>query len=75
MERGTTKEIICMVSSGIKRPNVKRVYEYKGGDELGMDLIWMKKGTKFDVIFRCCNQANCEDAVNDVRIKDIYLTL
>lgn len=33
MERGTTKEIICMASSGIKRPNVKRVYEYKDGDE------------------------------------------
>ncbi len=25
--------------------------------------------------FRRCNQANGESAVNDVRIKDIYLTL
>ncbi len=40
-----------------------------------VDLSWEKKGTKFDIIFRRCNQANGEGAVNDVRIKDIYLTL
>lgn len=64
---------------GIKRPDVKKNYGYKGGDILGMDvtvdLSWVKKGTKIDVIFRCCNQANGKSAVNDVRIKEIYLKL
>ncbi|WP_370684361.1 hypothetical protein [Enterococcus faecium] len=40
-----------------------------------MDLNWVKKGTKIDVIFCRCNQSNGESAVNDVRIKDIYLIL
>lgn len=79
MEHGTTKEITRVASQGIKRPDVKKNYGYKGGDTLGMDvtldLSWVKKGTKIDVIFRRCNQANGEGAVNDVRIKDIYLTL
>ena len=79
MEHGTTKEITRVASQGIKRPDVKKNYGYKGGDTLGMDvtldLSWMKKGTKIDVIFRRCNQANGEGAVNDVRISDIYLTL
>lgn len=79
MQHGTTKEITRVASQGIKRPDVKKNYGYKGGDALGMDvtvdLSWVKKGTKIDVIFRRCNQANGEGAVNDVRIKDIYLTL
>ncbi|MGT2601669.1 N-acetylmuramoyl-L-alanine amidase, partial [Enterococcus villorum] len=79
MEHGTTKEITRLASQGIKRPDVKKSYNYKGGDALGMDvtldLSWVKKGTKIDVIFRRCNQANGEGAVNDVHIKDIYLTL
>ncbi|MDT2836273.1 N-acetylmuramoyl-L-alanine amidase [Enterococcus durans] len=79
MEHGTTKEITRVASQGIKRPDVKKNYGYKGGDTLGMDVIvdlgWVKKGTKIDVIFRRCNQSNGEGAVNDVRIKDIYLTL
>lgn len=79
MEHGTAKEITRVASQGIKRPDVKKNYGYKGGDALGMDvtldLSWVKKGTKIDVIFRRCNQANGEGAVNDVRIKDIYLTL
>ena len=79
MEHGTTKEITRVASQGIKRPDVKKNYGYKGGDTLGMDVIvdlgWVKKGTKIDVIFRRCNQANGESAVNDVPIKDIYLTL
>ncbi|MGL9846129.1 lysozyme [Enterococcus sp. DIV0765f] len=79
MEHGTTKEITRVASQGIKRPDVKKSYNYKGGDALGMDvtvdLSWVKKGTKIDVIFRRCNQGNGEGAVNDVRIKDIYLTL
>ncbi|EME3512086.1 CHAP domain-containing protein, partial [Enterococcus faecium] len=79
MEHGTTKEITRVASQGIKRPDVKKTYGYKGGDALGMDvtldLSWVKKGTKIDVILRRCNQANGEGAVNDVRIKDIYLTL
>ena len=79
MKHGTTEEITRVASQGIKRPDVKKNYGYKGGDALGMDvtvdLSWMKKGTKIDVIFRRCNQANGEGAVNDVRISDIYLTL
>lgn len=79
MEHGTAKEITRVASPGIKRPDVKKEYGYKGGDALGMDVTvdlgWVKKGTKIDVIFRRCNQANGEGAVNDVRIKDIYLTL
>ncbi|MCI5921852.1 MAG: hypothetical protein SPG88_10495, partial [Enterococcus hirae] len=79
MKHGTNEEITRVASQGIKRPDVKKNYGYKGGDALGMDvtvdLSWVKKGTKIDVIFRRCNQANGEDAVNDVRIKDIYLTL
>ena len=79
MEHGTTKEITRVASQGIKRPDVKKNYGYKGGDVLGMDvtvdLSWMKKGTKIDIILRRCNQANGEGAVNDVRISDIYLTL
>ncbi|WP_053765781.1 GH25 family lysozyme [Enterococcus hirae] len=79
MKHGTNEEITRVASQGIKRPDVKKNYVYKGGDALGMDvtvdLSWVKKGTKIDVIFRRCNQANGEDAVNDVRIKDIYLTL
>ncbi|THE11760.1 N-acetylmuramoyl-L-alanine amidase [Enterococcus hirae] len=79
MEHGTTKEITRVASQGIKRPDVKKNYSYRGGDALGMDvtvdLNWVKKDTKIDVIFRRCNQANGEGAVNDVRISDIYLTL
>lgn len=79
MEHGTNEEITRVASQGIKRPDVKKSYGYKGGDALGMDvtvdLSWGKKGTKIDVIFRRCNQANGEGVVNDVRIKDIYLTL
>ena len=79
MKHGTNEEITRVASQGIKRPDVKKNYGYKGGDALGMDvtvdLSWVKKGTKIDVIFRRCNQANGEGAVNDVRIKDIYLTL
>ena len=79
MKHGTTEEITRVASQGIKRPDVKKNYGYKGGDTLGMDVIvdlgWVKKGTKIDVIFRRCNQANGESAVNDVPIKDIYLTL
>ena len=79
MEHGTTKEITRVASQGIKRPDVKKNYGYKGGNALGMDvtvdLSWVEKGTKIDVIFRRCNQSNGEGAVNDVRIKDIYLTL
>ncbi|OTN96245.1 peptidoglycan amidohydrolase family protein [Enterococcus faecium] len=79
MEHGTNKELTRVASQGIKRPDVKKAYSYKGGDALGMDvtvdLSWVKKGTKIDVILRRCNQSNGEGAVNDVRIKDIYLTL
>lgn len=79
MKHGTNEEITRVASQGIKRPDVKKSYNYKGGDALGMDvtvdLSWVKKGTTIDVIFRRCNQANGEGAVNDVRIKDIYLTL
>ena len=79
MKHGTNEEITRVASQGIKRPDVKKNYGYKGGDALGMDvtvdLSWVKKGTKIDVVFRRCNQANGEGAVNDVRIKDIYLTL
>ncbi|ROY72834.1 hypothetical protein EGW69_09570, partial [Enterococcus faecium] len=79
MKHGTNEEITRVASQGIKRPDVKKTYGYKGGDALGMDvtldLSWVKKGTKIDVIFRRCNQVNGEGAVNDVRIKDIYLTL
>ncbi|QED60686.1 N-acetylmuramoyl-L-alanine amidase [Enterococcus durans] len=79
IEHATTKEITRVASQGIKRPDVKKNYGYKGGDALGMDvtvdLSWVKKDTKIDVIFRRCNQANGEGAVNDVRIKDIYLAL
>ncbi|MEX1447421.1 GH25 family lysozyme [Enterococcus sp. C76] len=79
MEHGTTKEITRIASQGIKRPDVKKNYGYKGGDALGMDvtvdLSWVKKGTKIDVIFRRCNQLNGEGMVNDVRISNIYLTL
>lgn len=78
MKHGTTEEITRVASQGIKRPDVKKNYGYKGGDALGMDvtvdLSWVKKGTKIDIIRRY-NQANGESAVNDVRIKDIYLTL
>ncbi|WP_251849483.1 peptidoglycan amidohydrolase family protein [Enterococcus hirae] len=79
MEHGTTNEITRVASQGIKRPDVKKAYGYKGGDALGLDvtldLSWVKKETKIDVLFRRCNQANGEGTVNDVRIKDIYLTL
>ena len=79
MEHGTTKEITRVPSQGIKRPDVKKTYSYKGGDALGMDVTvdlgLVKKGTKIDVILRRCNQENGEDVVNDVRIKNIYLTL
>jgi len=40
-----------------------------------VNLNWMKKSRKIDVIFRRCNQVNGEGTVNDARIKDIYLTL
>ncbi|STD25242.1 N-acetylmuramoyl-L-alanine amidase [Enterococcus mundtii] len=79
MKHGTPKEITRVASQGIKRPDVKKNYGYKGGDALGMDvtvdLSWVKKGMKIDVIFRRCNQTDGEGAVNDVRIKDIYFTL
>ena len=79
MEHGTNNEITRVSSQGIKRPDVKKAYNYKGGDALGMDvtvdLNWVKKGTKIDVVLRRCNQENGECSVNDVRISDIYLTL
>ena len=79
MEHGTNNEIMRVPSEGIKRPDVKKTYNYKGGDTLGMnatvDLGLVKKGTEIDVILRRSNQENGEDAVNDVRIKDIYLTV
>ncbi|MCC4121898.1 peptidoglycan recognition protein family protein [Lactococcus lactis] len=79
MKHGTNEEITRVASQGIKRPDVKKTYGYKGGDALGMDvtvdLSWVKKGTKINIIFRRCNQANGEGAVNDVRFRDIYLTL
>lgn len=40
-----------------------------------VDLSCVKKGKKIDVIFQRCNQSNGEGSVNDVRIKDISLTL
>ncbi|EOA8339778.1 hypothetical protein ACIMRI_000866, partial [Enterococcus hirae] len=79
MKHGTNEEITRVASQGIKRPDVKKTYGYKGGDALGMDvtvdLSWVKKGMKINIIFRRCNQANGEGAVNDVRFRDIYLTL
>ncbi|MDT2837485.1 N-acetylmuramoyl-L-alanine amidase [Enterococcus durans] len=79
MKHGTNEEITRVASQGIKRPDVKKNYGYKGGDALGMDVTvdlgWVKKGTKIDVILRRCNQVNGEYPVNDVRISDIYLML
>lgn len=40
-----------------------------------VDLSCEKKGKKIDVILRRCNQANDEGIVNDVCIKDIFLTV
>ena len=79
IEHGITNEITRIASQGIKLLEVKKFYNYKGGDALGMyvtvDLNLVKKGMKIEIIFRRCNQVNGEGAVNDVRIKDIYLTL
>ncbi len=36
MEHGTTNEITRIASQGIKRPEVKKSYNYKGGNALGM---------------------------------------
>ena len=78
MEHGTNKELARVQSAGFKRADVKKTYGYKGGEHLGFDVTlnvdWMK-GKKVDVILRRCNKANGEGAVNDVRIKDIYLTI
>lgn len=78
MQHGTNKELTRVQSAGIKRADVKKVYGYKGGEHLGLDVTvdagWLK-GKKVDVILRRCNKANGEGAVNDVRIKDIYLTI
>ncbi|MDV4829871.1 CHAP domain-containing protein [Enterococcus faecium] len=78
MEHGTNKELTRIQSAGIKRADVKKQYGYAGGAHLGFDVTlnvgWLK-GKKVDVIFRRCNKSNGEGAVNDVRIKDIYLTI
>lgn len=78
MQHGTNKELTRVQSAGIKRADVKKQYGYKGGEHLGfdvtVDVAWMK-GKKVDIILRRCNKANGEGAVNDVRIKDIYLTI
>lgn len=78
MQHGTNKELARVQSAGFKRADVKKQYGYKGGEHLGFDVTadvgWMK-GKKVDIILRRCNKANGEGAVNDVRIKDIYLTI
>lgn len=78
MQHGTGKELTRVQSAGIKRPDVKKAYGYQGGQELGFDVTVKKaqfKGKKVDVILRRANKSNGEDAVNDVRIDSIYLSL
>ncbi len=77
MEHGKNKELTRVQSQGIKRPDVKKAYGYQGGQELGFDVTVNTKqfkGKKVDVILRRANSSNGENAVNDVRIDDIYLS-
>lgn len=77
MEHGKNKELTRVQSQGIKRPDVKKNYGYQGGQELGFDVTVNTKqfkGKKVDVILRRANSSNGENAVNDVRINDIYLS-
>lgn len=78
MEHGTTKELTRVMVPLVKRPDVKRAYNYKGGEHLGynvkVNVGWLK-GKEVDIQVRRSKKNNGEEPVNDVRFNDIYFTI
>ncbi|MBP3903998.1 peptidoglycan amidohydrolase family protein [Turicibacter sp.] len=78
-DKNTKEELTRIQSRGIPRPDVKKAYNYSGGDALGFDVTVNKKqlkGHQVEIVLRRSdNGKNGEPSVNDVAITGIYLTL